>query len=635
LLRLLNDILDYSKIDAGKLELERHPFVLEQLMEELAIVLGGNQGDKNVELIFDLDAHLPVRVLGDALRLQQVLINLASNALKFTETGEVCVRIVQLARDGGRCHLRFEIEDTGIGINEDQLQRIFEGFSQAEASTARRFGGSGLGLVISKHLLEMMGSQLQVRSVAGCGSCFWFELWISMADARPWLNQPIFANRRWRVLMIEPNQHNREVFGRYLSGLGAEVQAVATFAECRQRLWPDGRSHLPTDLILLNDSVVSKDPRPFIHELGLIGCQNLLLLNRTGSGEWLEADEGEIDGVRFRQLARPLTPNQLARSVRILLRGDDRLAVTKPPHSLRLQGVHLLLVEDNSINRQVAAELLSAEGALVDIACGGLEGVERIAANPDVYDLVLMDMQMPDIDGLEATRRIRLLPDMAVLPIVAMTANVARNDIQACLAAGMNDHLGKPVDTERMVSVILKWLPSGALSDTLSEAVKAPQASSDSAFLMAEQSHVSVQAYRVEDDPLSAHLRAVIREYFAGDHQLYCQMLAMFEPNVQDILQQLESARLADDVQGIKAALHTLKGTAATMGARRLSQLAAEQEQVLKSAPQPRVDLFSGGVVSQLHHLVNEELAELSAAMADLVLEDDAGQVFSDPEMDY
>jgi PAS domain S-box-containing protein len=624
LLRLLNDILDYSKIDAGKLELDRHPFVLEQLMEELAIVLDGNQGDKTVELIFDLDEHLPVRVLGDQLRLQQVLINLASNALKFTETGEVCVRMLQLARDGGRCHIRFEIEDTGIGINEDQLQRIFEGFSQAEASTARRFGGSGLGLVISKHLLEMMGSQLQVRSAEGCGSCFWFELWISMADARPWLNQPIFANRRWRVLMIEPNQHNREVFGRYCSGLGAEVQAVATLEECRQRLWPDGRSHLPTDLILLNDSVVNKDPRPFIHELGLMGCQNLLLLNRTGSCEWLEADEGQIDGVRFRQLARPLTPNQLARSVRILLRGDDRLPVTKPQHSLRLQGVHLLLVEDNPVNRQVAAELLSAEGARVDMACGGLEGVERIAANPGVYDLVLMDMQMPDIDGLEATRRIRQLPDMAALPIVAMTANVASNDIQACLAAGMNDHLGKPVDTERMVSTILKWLPSG-----VSETIKARQ------ILMAEQSHASVHEYSVVENPLSAHLRAVIREYFGGDSQLYCQMLAMFEPNVQDILQQLESAKRADDVPGIKAALHTLKGTAATMGAQRLSQLAAEQEQVLKSAPEPEADLFSGDVISQLHHLVNEELAELSAAMADLMLEDDARQVCSDPEMDY
>jgi HPt (histidine-containing phosphotransfer) domain-containing protein len=207
---------------------------------------------------------------------------------------------------------------------------------------------------------------------------------------------------------------------------------------------------------------------------------------------------------------------------------------------------------------------------------------------------------------------------------VAMTANVASNDIQACLAAGMNDHLGKPVDTERMVSTILKWLPSG-----VSETIKARQ------ILMAEQSHASVHEYSVVENPLSAHLRAVIREYFGGDSQLYCQMLAMFEPNVQDILQQLESAKRADDVPGIKAALHTLKGTAATMGAQRLSQLAAEQEQVLKSAPEPEADLFSGDVISQLHHLVNEELAELSAAMADLMLEDDARQVCSDPEMDY
>ena len=658
LLRLLNDILDYSKIDAGKLELDRHPFALESLMQELAIVLAGNQGEKPVELVFDLDSRLPVRLLGDQLRLQQVVINLASNALKFTEQGEVRVRVQQLGRDGGRCHLRFEVEDTGIGISEDQLQRIFEGFNQAEASTARRFGGSGLGLVISKHLLAMMSSQLQVHSEVGKGSCFSFSLSLSMADARPWLNQPIYPNRRWRVMLVANNQHNREVLERYLTELGANVVTLPSWDAAQSGEWqPEGA--LPCELMVLDSDLILDGVEPVARCLAALGCLSLLLLKRSGRREWLHADEGQVEGVRYRQLLRPLTPTQLARAVRALLRGEplDTLEPSETQEQ-RLPGVRLLLVEDNAFNRQVAAELLGAEGADVTVASGGLEGVERVAANVGAFDLVLMDMQMPDIDGMEATRRIRALAGTATLPVVAMTANVSPDDVNTCLAAGMNDHIGKPIDINQMVRTIQSWLPAHAYRGVATRlpavpisaaaaspitltptpaaptpaaptpaaptpAAPIPAAPERAAAAVADTDSGIIQF--TEPDmplpvtPLEEHLLEVLDQYFGGDTELFCMMLDMFEPNALELLQQVQRGRELQQPSVMQNALHTLKGTAATMGARRLSMLASDWERRLKGAAEPVVALVPEAVDGMLQECLQEELAELSVALAEVM----------------
>ena len=659
LLRLLNDILDYSKIDAGKLQLDRHPFALESLMQELGVVLAGNQGDKPVELVFDLDSRLPVRLLGDQLRLQQVLINLASNALKFTESGEVRVRIQQMGRDGGRCQIRFEVEDTGIGISEAQLQRIFDGFSQAEASTARRFGGSGLGLVISKHLLAMMDSQLQVQSEVGKGSCFSFSMTLSMADARPWLNQPIYPNRSWRVLLVESNENSRQVLCRYLAELGAEVLAMASLDDA-VHLWQQSDQQT-FELMVLDSDAVLAGVEPLAHRLMQQGCERLLLLKRNGHKEWLLANEGVVERVQYRQLSRPLTPSQLARSVRALLRGEQENTDNQVgQNESRLPGVRLLLVEDNAFNRQVAAELLSNEGADVTLACGGLEGVERVSENPGGFDLVLMDMQMPDIDGMEATRRIRALYDTATLPILAMTANVSSDDVNVCLAAGMNDHIGKPIEINQMVRTIQSWLPSCAYRGLMEAGAKpvvslpvdvdahaAIQANLDeevrehpSTEPMLQDSAVVSEVERlplaVALTPLAEHLHAVLAEYFGGDRDLFCQMLELFEPNAQELLEQLQRGRQNNQSQVMQNALHTLKGTAATMGARRLAAMAAEMEQRLKQAQTPDCALVPRVVDGLLQQLLQEELVELSAAMADILASDESLAAHNDgPEQHF
>jgi PAS domain S-box-containing protein len=322
LLALLNDILDYSKIEAGKLQVDVHPFRLDELMHDLAIVLAGSRHEAAVRLRFELDPHLPQGLIGDSLRLQQILINLAGNALKFTPRGEVVIAVQLLQRIGNEVRIEFSVKDTGIGMPAEQLERLFQEFSQGDASTARKFGGSGLGLLICKRLTQLMDSNLQVESQQGVGSRFWFEL----------------------------------------------------------RLHGDD-SHAPASPL----------PEP---------------------------------------------------------------SAQRPQ---RLAGLRLLLVEDNAVNQLVAAGLLKSEGASVEVANCGVDGVTRVEQAQPPYDLVLMDLQMPDIDGFEAARRIRRKVASGVLPIIAMTANVSAADREKCLAAGMDEHIGKPFDLQRLVDVILQF----------------------------------------------------------------------------------------------------------------------------------------------------------------------------------
>lgn len=328
LLALLNDVLDYSKIEAGKLQVDVHPFRLDELMHDLAIVLAGSRHEAAVQLRFDLDPHLPQGLIGDSLRLQQILINLAGNALKFTPQGEVVIAVQLLQRIGNEVRIEFSVKDTGIGMPAEQLERLFQEFSQGDASTARKFGGSGLGLLICKRLTQLMDSNLQVESQQGVGSRFWFELRLHVDD-----------------------------------------------------------SHAPASPL----------PEP--------GAQ------------------------------RPQ----------------------------RLAGLRLLLVEDNAVNQLVAAGLLKSEGASVEVASCGVEGVTRVEQAQPPFDLVLMDLQMPDIDGFEAARRIRRKVAAGVLPIIAMTANVSAADREKCLAAGMDEHIGKPFDLQRLVDVILRFTRGSSL----------------------------------------------------------------------------------------------------------------------------------------------------------------------------
>jgi PAS domain S-box-containing protein len=433
LMALLNDVLDFSKIDAGKLELDRHVFAVDTLLRELETVLAGVHVNKQVEIMFDIAPAIPARLYGDGQRIGQVLVNLAGNALKFTQAGFVVVDIALLAGHAGAMTLRFSVSDTGIGIPAAQLGMIFDGFTQAEASTARRFGGTGLGLAISARIVALMGGQLEVSSEVGRGSRFWFDITL---DTVP-------------------------------------------------------------------------------------------------------------DDAALPAAAAPLP---------------------RPPRQQRLAGLRLLVVEDNALNRQVAFELLAAEGARVDLAEGGQQGIDMAADPACTYDAVIMDVQMPDVDGLEATRRIRAMPTLAQLPILAMTANVSNADRDACLAAGMDSHIGKPFDIDEVVARVRGLIERNAAAPLVDLAGALP---------------------RFFDDPA-----------------LYGRMLAKFEQESGQLLARLELEQAQANARAEAATRHALKGMALTMGVPRLALALAAQE---------------GGVydVAALNALATASIRAARAALAD------------------
>ena len=568
LLGLLNDILDYSKIEAGKLQLDLQPFELEDLMQELAVVLSGTLGTKPVELMFDLAPSLPSHLIGDRLRLQQILINLAGNAIKFTEAGDVVVHVTELSRDDTSVRLRMAVSDTGIGIAEDKIEHILEAFSQAEASTARRFGGTGLGLVISKRLLELMDSKIQVSSTPGVGSRFWFEITLALADT-PFLPAPVeVLEPSLRVLVVDDHPVSAEILARAASLQGWQASIVnnglAAVTEVEQGDY---------DLVLMDWAMPGMnglEAAARIRELDLARPPTIIMITAYGREQLAEAQQ-DLNPPFVDFLTKPVTTRQLVATVRRALSGasHDPAHRPTPARSLqRLAGLRLLVVEDNAFNRQVAAELLAAEGALVELAEGGLEGVSKVVEAPTAFDMVLMDMQMPDIDGLEATRRIRADACCQSLPILAMTANVTLADQRACLSAGMNAHIGKPVDIDHLVAVLLSYRPN---ADQTEPVTTKPVALQSAEAPTNEPSPVGL----VED------MDTILRR-FGGNRSLYRQLLLGFENNANELFDELD-ARLGErNIEATAAVLHTFKGIAGTMGAAGFAARMARLEMELK-----------------------------------------------------
>lgn len=510
LLGLLNDILDYSKIEAGKLVLEMLPFELEPLMQDLAVVLSGNQGDKDVEVIFDIDPELPSAVVGDRLRLQQILINLAGNALKFTARGHVLVSLRRLAHDAHLVRLRVLVADDNLVAGE---------------------------------LLERTVGALGWRAdCVGSGSEAVARVQAAMAEGR-----------RYDVVLMDWRMPD-------LDGLSA--------AQLIRQLQGD----LPPPMVIMI----------------------------TAYGREVLADARDHSAPPFVDfLTKPVTPKQLADSVLHALHGEQGAPANPPPRPVertqRLRGVRLLVVEDNALNRQVAAELLSSEGARVALADGGLAGVQQVLEASVPFDAVLMDMQMPDIDGLEATRRIRADGRFAGLPILAMTANASLADREACLAAGMNDHVAKPIDKERLVLCLLGHLGrSGARG--------APATAADAGELV--------------------EARGDIVGRFGGSLELIVQVLRRFVPDMQDLFAQLERQLGEGDVQGSAATLHTIKGSASTVGASALAGRASELEQALRRAdPLRGMEILAGIRLDELRTLCDACLLRLQAMFGDVQAE--------------
>ncbi|MEM7654893.1 MAG: response regulator [Bacteroidota bacterium] len=462
LLSIINDILDFSKIEAGKMELEAHPFQVIQSVEDSLDLLSGKATEKGLELMYFVDPDVPQVIESDITRLRQVLVNLINNAIKFTDQGEIFVRAVSKGLDLGKHQIEFEVRDTGIGIPPDRLNRLFQSFSQVDATTTRKYGGTGLGLAISKRLVEMMGGTIWVESEAGTGSSFFFTIQAPEAfDVDlPVPNEVPKELIGGKILVVDDNRTNLQILEAQTRKWGFEPILANSAFEADQVL--DRMDDI--QLMILDCQMPQKDGLTFAREVRQKKSKTELpILMLTSLGLSLsQHDRPFIDSY----LHKPTKTSQLERKVLDLLMKNERVAKAKLSTNeedlLRFAGLSLLVVEDNLINQKVAVRMLKKLGLEADVASDGRQAIE--ALEKQSYDLLLMDMQMPVMDGISATREIRSRREALGDPIIiAMTANAFKDDKEACLAAGMNDYLSKPVRKEDLKEKLAEWFQPKAM----------------------------------------------------------------------------------------------------------------------------------------------------------------------------
>ena len=467
LLGIINDILDFSKIEAGKLSMEHIGFRLEDVMDNLANLVGMKAEDRGLELLFDCAPGLPSALVGDPLRLGQILTNLGNNAVKFTDRGEIVVGVEAVSQTSSEAELHFWVRDTGIGMTPEQCAKLFQSFSQADASTTRKYGGTGLGLSISKRLVEMMQGRIWVESVPGQGSTFHFH-------AHFGVQQQLAPQRMFRadelqglrVLVVDDNAAAREILSTMARSFGLEVDVARDGREALTLIAEAARRHLPYDLVLMDWKMPQMDGVECVRQLQQDASSNVpAIIMVTAYGREEAQGEAGQRGVQLSSvLTKPVTASTLLEAIGQAL-GKGALAETRAGAKnerteeamQRLAGARLLLVEDNEMNQELATELLQSAGIEVVLARHGQEALD-ILARDDRFDGVVMDCQMPVMDGYTATQAIRQQARFAQLPIIAMTANAMSGDKEKVLAVGMNDHIAKPLSVDQMFATLAHWI---------------------------------------------------------------------------------------------------------------------------------------------------------------------------------
>ncbi|MBV7534727.1 response regulator [Duganella sp. sic0402] len=462
LLGIVNDILDFSKIEARKLDLENVPFQLDEIFGNLAGLIAHKTEEKGVEVIFSIAADVPRQLLGDPLRLGQVLLNLTGNAAKFTERGEIVVSVELVEQRKAGATLRFAVSDTGIGMTELQLAGLFQSFSQVDSSITRKYGGTGLGLAISRQLVELMGGEIAVESKAGVGSRFSFTVDLGIAPALAQGGQASFGHHR--VLVVDDSAASREVLCSILKSFGIEAVGSAESGPIAMELLLEASAAgTPFDVVLMDWRMPIWDgietARRIRSDDRITATPAILMVSAYAREDVLhEVDDAGLDGF----LIKPVIPSLLYDSLIDILRSPEsgeRVARVRPAEGRDLSslaGARVLLVEDNAINCDVALDFLADAPITVDVALDGMQAVQMVQTMH--YDLVLMDIQMPVMDGLTATRTIRAMSNYDSLPIIAMTAHAMSGDHAASMAAGMNDHLTKPIDPVLLMNTLLRWI---------------------------------------------------------------------------------------------------------------------------------------------------------------------------------
>ncbi|GAA5216831.1 transporter substrate-binding domain-containing protein [Corallincola platygyrae] len=558
LLGVINDILDFSKVEAGKLEIEDSEFQLQEIFASLSGLLATKAAEKGIEVLLDIESGLPDKLVGDPLRIEQVLINLTQNAIKFTERGEVIVKVRQKELTNSHVTLAFSVKDTGVGIPSEQLQKLFLPFTQADGSRTRQHGGTGLGLSISKQLVDLMGGEIHASSEVGKGSIFGFNLTLALADADTDSSSVFRVDpdlRGIRVLVVDDNASARQVLHEMLTSFSFKVDTVASGSEAidlvhRANSEPDGT---PYQLVLMDWQMPGMngiEACRAIRYLPLVHNPVVILVTAYGREDVAqEAELAELDGF----LIKPLNASLLFDTIVRLFSGEQGTAsVESDAAEAQLKG-QVLLVEDHPVNQQVAEELLQLMGLQVTVAGNGEEAIACLAKQP--FELVLMDVQMPVMDGFTATQKIREMSAFVDLPIVAMTAHAMKGDRERCLAAGMNEHIPKPIDPKRLYEVLSQWLDVGH-----------PVANDEEALPKPEQ-------IKIEGLDTAWGISRV-----GGNPELYLKLVSEFFQRHRNELLHIRKAAECGDLKEVHRAVHTLRGVAGNIGAKPLEHAGARLE---------------------------------------------------------
>jgi len=595
LLGVINDILDFSKIEAGKLDIESVAFRLEDVWDNLTNLVGLNAEEKGVELMFSSQSDLPTALIGDPLRLGQILTNLGNNAVKFTESGGDIVIAAEVAEQSDdEVVLHFSVKDSGIGMTPEQQGKLFQSFSQADTSTTRRYGGTGLGLAISKKLTELMGGEIWVESAPGVGSTFHFTARFGRQQGRVTERRSVVSELgALRVLVVDDNATSRHILADMLTRFGLEVVQAAS-GKTALALLEQSDNTKPCDLVLMDWKMPGIDgietTRLIQHDERISHVPTVIMVTAYGRTEIQEASE---DVTLAGLLTKPVTQSSLLdaimRSRNVELEAETGHTPRKAERSgaiTRLKGAKVLLVEDNEINQELALDLMANNGLTVEVAANGQEALDLLAQQN--FDGVLMDCQMPVMDGYAATREIRKRSQTKNLPVIAMTANAMAGDRAKVLDAGMNDHIAKPINVTEMFETMARWIvPSSPGTETQAQIAAAP--APDQQTLPALPGIDVGKGLATTQD----------------NHELYRRLLRKFRDGQRDFADRFREARADSDSTAATRVAHTLKGVAGNIAATQVQERAARLEAACAEGAEPaEIDAQLNQVVTALEPVV-------------------------------
>uniref|UniRef100_UPI0040475A82 response regulator n=1 Tax=Aliarcobacter sp. TaxID=2321116 RepID=UPI0040475A82 len=571
LLGIINDILDFSKIEAGKMTIEKIDFSLDDVLSNLSSLFMFQIEEKRLELLFDVDMDVPMALKGDVLRLTQILTNLLSNAIKFTAEGEIIISIKLLSKDKQNAQIRFDVKDTGIGISDENKEKLFSSFSQADSSTTRKYGGSGLGLAICKQIVELMDGSVGLESIPGVGSDFYFTINFELQNEQKNLLELRNNFKKLKVLVVDDNASSREILQNIIKSLGFEVKAICCGIEAIKELKEANKDDKPYDLVLMDwmmpemngiDTIIKINK-----DIGIDRTPTFIMVTAYNKEELIQkAKEANVFGF----LEKPVSPSTLYDTI---LKAFGKHIVIDTNESIKnnnfseikklIQGSKILLVEDNLQNQEIAIEFLQKANIKVKIANNGKEAIEILENNE--FDGVLMDCQMPILDGYEATKQIRKIEKFKDLPIIAMTANAMQGDKEKCINVGMNDYIAKPLDFNKFYETLSKWIkPKYTFIETQKEEIE-------------DENQIDIKTINIDGINISEALNRM-----AGNQKLLLNQLKRFIKSQNSFEKRILIYIKNNDLESAIREAHTLKGLCGNIGADLLFEKSRELEFYLK-----------------------------------------------------